>query len=754
MTQGRAQKKWWRYSLGLLSVCAVYLLAGLVAQKPLTFLRWDNFELYIPEIRAAQTQISQGFLPLWNQAQHLGEPTLGLSQFGAFYPLYALAFQLSRLFGWGPPGFTHALVGMHLVIAELGFLALFAELGILFPLALAGSLIAITLGMMVASATFWIFTIAVFAWIPWLLWSGLRISSGARPVHGFLAGACFTGMLLSIGHSQYCAYTLIFVALIAFLYLGALRAGRRSWLLQSAAYALGICLAAPSILPTLLHLPTTAREHSYSKVDFLWGSLQWSDLKGIFSPLVPAFGGLWTEVSVMMYFGPWTIAALMGGVLIFTSGREPRNLRLYFVTVISVTILFLLFSLGANGKIYPLTYGLPIWSSFRMPKKFGLFFAAGMVVAATCALQLLKEKLSGRRAILFTAAVVLTSLVSLFLDFRHFLSAGSGSLLILGVLLAPIPLLIPHWKHSNWLLVIVSVLSGAASVAIVQDCHLKRYPEPLGLVDSVTLGVSDAFRVLPVGTKEASLTENDQLQERALSSFASVGNYRSATGSTTVLAPRHYLEWLPSGIFGLLPEENYEPLIGSHLLKSFNVKYLVTDRQDPRAELLLQKHKEVRKIKTLSRAQVWELDEAFPRAYFASHVFPASKEEIRKGLLKNEAPPLSAFVEAAALPSAEQEAKVTSIKWSAGAEAEFHVETSKGGLLIVSESYDPSWRASAAGVSLPVYRANGAILAIAVPKEAKTVRLYFDSKGLWQGLALMIAAVGALLFVLIKSLRH
>jgi hypothetical protein len=75
------------------------------------------------------------------------------------------------------------------------------------------------------------------------------------------------------------------------------------------------------------------------------------------------------------------------------------------------------------------------------------------------------------------------------------------------------------------------------------------------------------------------------------------------------------------------------------------------------------------------------------------------------------------------------------------------------GLLVVTEGYDPGWRARVDGRPAPVYRVNAAALGLVLEEGAHAVRLVHRARGLVPGAALAALALLALLLPLVRRPR-
>ena len=75
---------------------------------------------------------------------------------------------------------------------------------------------------------------------------------------------------------------------------------------------------------------------------------------------------------------------------------------------------------------------------------------------------------------------------------------------------------------------------------------------------------------------------------------------------------------------------------------------------------------------------------------------------------------------------------------------EASVDAAAPGLLVVSERYDPGWRAQLDGREVPVHRADAIVMGIAVPQGRHEVRLRFVPAGFVLGSLCAVSTVLAL----------
>jgi len=73
------------------------------------------------------------------------------------------------------------------------------------------------------------------------------------------------------------------------------------------------------------------------------------------------------------------------------------------------------------------------------------------------------------------------------------------------------------------------------------------------------------------------------------------------------------------------------------------------------------------------------------------------------------------------------------------------VQATGPGLLVVGEHYDPGWRASIAGSSVPVIKTNMAALGVVLPPGPTSIDFRFVPVGFFPGIAVALGAVAVML---------
>ena len=705
---------------------------------------WDNFEYFTPAIRYAHGLWLSGRVPLWNPHQHLGEPLLAAGQPGALYPGYTVAVAALQALGWDAGRLPFVIVALHAPLAAIGWWLLARRLGVRASLAGVGALAVTFGGFVTAIATVWIFMFPVFASTPWILYGLVRMLAvggwaGAVPLAaGLAATAC-------VGHPQMLLYQWLTAGLFLAGLALAVSPPRRRLARTALALAMAAALSLPALLPMAELFGLSVRTESYGLDQFLRRGVQLSALAGWLLPSFVARNGFMPDrASVMGYQGAWMVPALLGGLLALWLARRRANgpdlTRPAFVVTLAAAGVLLLLAMGGQTPLYPLTYGIPIWSSLRWPFKFLIFSQPMLLLAATLGLELWARpaprpprwRLLPVAGYMAAVAVVAWALP---------LAAPRGAADVLGLAgagltLAALPALGHRWSHAA--LLAGTLASAVALTAQAHDMGMKRYPEPYGRVGAAALGVTEPSRVLPLTPQKP---REAVMQPLALLHSATANDYDGATGYAEGLIVRWFAETLPLDVFGVPRAGIRDAFLASHLLRSFNIGYVVVGADDEAGRRAVAAAGRFTRIREGERSTTYRTDDVLPRAYFASRTYRATKEAVGEGLLANRVPVDSAFVDGWAGPETPAVGRVLGAAWDADRVA-IDVDAPQGGVLVVSVSFYPGWHATVDGRPVGVHRVNHRVMGVVVPAGARRVALEFHSPALRLGLIAAVLGCG------------
>jgi len=226
--------------------------------------------------------------------------------------------------------------------------------------------------------------------------------------------------------------------------------------------------------------------------------------------------------------------------------------------------------------------------------------------------------------------------------------------------------------------------------------------------------------------------------------------------------PARYYEYIAAlnGKFqGYHNADVYPQGLDSPLLDLLNARYVIVPAVAEPDQNVLRELKEANPtVYSDERVEVLENRDALPRAWIvhsARRVSPREALELlgsgtvdpRRTALLEQPPP---ELDRPERPSADR-ASVTTYEAD-----RIRLETATGaaGLLVLSETYYPAWKAYVDGQPVPLYAADHALRAVPVPAGEHTVELRYESWSLRVGLATSLIAYAALLVLAVAGARR
>ncbi len=738
-----------RWRLGVVAALFASILWCLMTGAGPDFMRWDNFEQHTPLLIETHSQWLQGAIPYWNRHQHMGEPLLANGQPGVFYLPYTAQLGAMRAFGVADRHFPLGVILLHLPLMGLGCYQLLRAFRVRRSFSCLAAVNMGTSGYLAVYQSVWIFLSPIFAWTPWILLGIVRSQDGPRRRSGTVLTACSLAAVGLVGHPQFTLYVWLLTILFGLgRVVGALHPLQKIARLIPALVA-GACLSAPAILPVLYLLPYSDRSTPFSLADFLGGALPFEALSGLLLPLyrsLPGRPGM--DMPMLCHMGTWLPLSLVSAFALSfrlrrkSKARRPINLGGAFRLNLAMAALFILFALGKAGVIYPLTYWIPVWSSFRWPLKFlpyaqlalGLAGGIGLEIACRNTAKARHVRVAVALACLSAGAALLVALGS-----AH-LRTASGLLSLAAAVgtLAGFVAISRPWGRA--LLVGSGLASALAMAGLVQQKDMKSYTEPYASIGANELGIDTSHYVLPLSHHAWGRNAPSSMQSHGLFHAATMNRYLCATGVTTGLAPAWYLRWLPSSPWALLPAEASKILLQGSYLPALGIKYLIVSSQDEAMLQTVNQLPGVTKVTTCEEAQIYEFPQAAPLVYFASElgasslmnqVFFQAHSWNGTALLDN--PPATGK-----LPPG---AQVQNATFKAGARVDIDVIAPDGGFLVLNQTYFPQWHARVDGKPAELLRVNGFVQGLAVPPGSRRVELRWRSSGLAHGLTAAVCGL-------------
>ena len=695
------------------------------------FLITDPVRQQYPWRQLASDLIREGQLPLWNPYSFAGSPLLANLQSAAFYPLNLLFFSLPFNFAWSSLIFLQPLLGGLFLYAYLGHLKLDKTASLLGAISFSLS------GFFIAWLE-WGTVLHVALWLPLILLAIDKIIRGFSKVWGIILIFSLASSLFA-GHLQTSFYLILFSLIYLACRLLQVKKNRNKLaLLFIILYVLFIIITSVQWLPTLQLIKLSAREIDQSQFNQPGWFLPWQNLVQF---LVPDFFG---NPATLNYWGIFNYAEFIGylGViplffaLLAISWRRDKK-TLFFTGLFLVALSF---ALPTPWAKLPYQLKIPLISSSQPTR---LMFIVDFCLAVLAAFGLdsfLKKKMSWKKIIL--------TLMPFFLLY---------SLLWLFVLGAR-----KIWPDTPWVtnsavgkrnLILPSVMlmmfSGLIfSFYLIKIIFKKKkqfilYASRLMFSALLLLATFDLLRFgwkfTPFVKEEWLFPQTETIEflkkDKTIFRFMTTDrrlfapNFSISYGLQTVegydpLYLSRYAELIaasergepdispPFGFNRIITPHNFE----SKIIDLLNVKYVLSLKDENSAKLV--------KVFEEGQTRVYENKEVFPRVFMVYDFRVAQdKQEVielmmdgkinlAKTAILEESPPLSDLTEGKS---------EIAIKEYQENQVKVEVETNKQGILILTDSYYPGWKASIDGKEAKIYRTNYNFRGILLPEGTHQV---------------------------------
>jgi hypothetical protein len=350
------------------SVALLPFVRGLAAGA--TFYFRDLGRHFLPLRAFVVEGLRSGDVRFWNPYVHEGEP---LAVPPISYPLDLLQVLIPNEVGFS------LLLALHVPLAALAFLALCRGLGVSRTAGAGGALVYALGGFTLSCLNLYVLLQAA-AWAPLVVLSLVRAAEG--PARRVAAAGLVSAIALSTLGFEIVAQAFVVAGVLA-----ARRVPRTGWLRIAAGLALGLGLAAPTLLWSTDLLAGSARAQGLSTKESLGFSLHPISLLqvvvgGLFGDLADFtnryWGGRFNDgfpYFMSLYLGAAALALAGVGAGFGTIGRR----RLAWLAALGIAA-----SLGRWVRLDVALEALPLLRSLRFPVKafFTVHFAASLLVAA------------------------------------------------------------------------------------------------------------------------------------------------------------------------------------------------------------------------------------------------------------------------------------------------------------------------------------------------------------------------------------
>jgi hypothetical protein len=471
-------------------------------------------------------------------------------------------------------------------------------------------------------------------------------------------------------------------------------------------------------------------------------------LLGMLNPLFSVHNGYLTDfdqASPMFYQGAQTIPFLLVCALGLGLKDKLAPNKKWIAAILIATIIFTLFGLGPNTFVYPMTYGIPVWSSLRWCNRFLLFSTFGLGICAFAASELYIGYLYRYRWVAIAVSVSCLCATGILFYFYppHLLSNPAAYLSLFAGLASFLLLPLLDKRGGLHAFLIFSLASSVANVAFAHELGYKTYSIEDEPVTAESFGIDSRYRILPISH---DMQVPPRKNEYGQFSAPTENGYWNLTGQTTLMMPLAFRELIPSQIDGIIDSPALENLLGSNLLRAWGVRYLIVGKTDIPHLNWIKRNDGYIPIKELKNVITFESKQYLPTAFFASQVIPFDGPSFYRGAVLNESPLTTVFAEGHSWQNYDFNAdRVLSAEWDPSGLIQLQLQAQKPGFLVVSAFFSKGWSATIDGNAAPLIRVDQSILGIEIPANAKTVVLDFTVKGL--ALGLWLALLGFMIFL-------
>jgi hypothetical protein len=778
---GVASERWRRFSKSALawplapdaSAAIGLAAAALVFYYPLVFLGralvdYDAFVYFYPQRVYLGQSLLAGRIPLWDPQLFLGAPFLANPQSAVLYPP-------SWLFMFGP---VHAVYTAQLVLhafvsAYFTYLLLRHAFGVL-PLAAALGGLAYAFGGFAVGQVGHLNQISAAAWLPAVLLAYHRFTV-TRAVKWLALGALALALQLLAGHPQETYMTLIVLGIF-----GLVTAPWRSrWLIfcaigGAAMCALGACVAAAQLLPTLELAPLSIRGGGVNWADAVAGSLpSYLAVRALLPPY-------WISVPYTEYLGYVGVSAVVLALLALLRGQPAAVL---FGAILSFLGIFL--ALGENTGLYAFAFTwVPQFDTFRVPARWLLVWEFGAAILAAVGADWIGRgsRIFLRSRSMWVRLVLLVAVLVVALAWQQYngeafsarrtpfmFAALAGATLAIGAL--------PHLGRPTLALTLLLVLSCGEMWAAA-DASPARQAPPSAFTDgeSVTWfraqGVGNQERLLSLARPEyVPAAENEVRAELAGLPPNVVDQVLVAQKWHDTLTPNVPLQYglntadgYDGGVLPLLRWLHLSGLVvqsprpdgvlltrlddvpSNRMLDLLGVRYLIANATtDGRPDLQTADFGDLR---------LFVRPEPVPLSLVVYGVSPVSDES--SALVRMAAsdfdPNREVVVEGDASATQAGAAPMAVVADVSGPERwHAHVSLTQPGFLLQREAWYPGWRARVDGQEVPLQHADSLFRGLALSPGEHDIDIYFDSPSFKRGALLSLA--GMLVIIVLLAWR-
>ena len=704
----------------------------------------DSVSFLFPMYRFAADSLRSGIIPFWNPYQYAGTPFLADNQSGLFYP-----FNLLLYFLW--PNFSYRGIEV-LVIWHI----FFAGLAMYYCLRLMNPDSPLRRPAAVLGALAFMFSdvfithignlnlIAVAAWLP-LAFLGLHraIRAGsARPRFAWaIGGGVALGIATLAGHGQITFLIAMFLGVYA---LYETVTNRRFWALPLLALlaVVAIALAGVSLFPAAETLQHTLRaDFDYERSTNY--ALPVQALPGLVAPDFygrnASFWGDWLRVEVG-YAGVLTLLLAAAAIAL-----RPNRQTFFFG---GAGLFFLLLAVGPATPLYPFLARLSPAIPFQVPARFVLLLDFCLAVLAAVGLDALlaRNGIPVRRArglLIITVLGIASIAAALYFQRAGLLTIEPDRANQMFRAIAVFTSL----AMASWFLLLIGLRRWLSPAIIAATAILLLFADLYGLGRYVEIDWNDPMPGFAAGTPALSFLQDD----------AGIHRIDIVAGAWQPNLPMIERLFAARGVYNPLQLANYNVYMGavgyrgSPLYNLLGIKYVIGGKKEPPGDTGFI----IPVLDSDPAVTVYLNTRALPRAMvlFNSLVIEDHDAVFDTIHAEDFDPEKLVVLEGGrTLTQNDGTAMVEVTRYDAN-EIAFNVTTDRPAYFFLSDTFHPDWLAFVDGTPTPLEVANYAFRAIYLEPGSHVVTMRFSPSGWIVGILSTSAAIFALLFVIVRTLR-
>lgn len=745
--------------LALIGIAVVVMYWPAVLLRA-TFFVQDMMVQNYPFRHLASQALLAGELPLWRPEINCGFPLLAEGQIGLFYPLNFLSYRILST----PAGINLSIL-LHGWLAGAGTYLFLRALGCHRAAGMTAGLAYGCGGFLVIRAMSPNF-LSVCAWLPWLFLV-IELALQHRRQSLVLVAGAITGLQCLAGHPQAVVYGLL--AALAYALWRSLTSGAGRWWTLGLLVGIPVSaalLAAVQLLPTAELVRLSARGEGLDWDSFVSMSLPPERLVTLLLP--NAFGnsadgtywgseaGFFIQLSAYAGVIPLLLALL-------AVRRSQAAAREFFALLAGAGMLL---ALGQYTAVFGVLYRVPGLSFFRIPTRFLLWFAFAVSVLSGLGLHELLTRGSDtvlRRCWWWLIAGLVVVIIGMAWLNRDLLFAGTA---LHRPVLPTVLLDYAQQLRRDLLRAVVLLLAGGWMVSsqAARNRVLLAVAVPLFIfADLLSFGYgfnglldTDVYRQMPESAQVIHQHAGvDRVPAPRIMSLVSQrntdldwhGGWRQDTRSYRFYPST--LRMYTGGLYGLhntlpgwspLHVRRYwdfmRPQYGLGLAQLAGVEYVVRPESDPRPG-------EMRIGDTWPL--VFQQSDPLPRAYLVGDyvVLQEARARLRHLTGQGFRSRWQVVLEEHPLFFSGNGAGTVRIIAHTPHRVELELQDCGGGLVVLSDTYYPGWRAWVDGQPAGILRANHVFRAVSVPPAATSLIFAYQPAsfrlGAWISLAALLA---------------